>query len=412
MAEQGLWNIGGINLPDFGISEALGVGPKNAAVAPSYGKLGNQGTGLTGSNGQPYSIPGTISKGPNVAGQVDTAFKSGGVSNNTLGAASTNSGGSGGSRPTINTEEDAIAAGFRGLQDAINAGAVEQNNLINEAYGASAGYLNQAEDALRKDYPTILSEIDSQLQSGIRQADTGKASTLGQIQEQQTMADQRNQNVMADARRLYDELTRGYAQRFGGASSAGLAASELAAVERQRQQGKIQQDYGNTVRQIESAKTQVEQKYQEQLFQLEETKKTAVNEANRDFQNKLLQISQSRAENEQAKAQARLGALQDLRNKIYQINVQNLQFQQTLQLQKQQADSSLQSYASQLGDVSSNTANTTSQFNPNVTSSLQTSTNTTGSNNPYVGSIASGKNPLDELNLVGSISPTRKTLLG
>lgn len=37
MATQGLWNIGGVNLPDFGINEALGIGPKNSAItAPNW----------------------------------------------------------------------------------------------------------------------------------------------------------------------------------------------------------------------------------------------------------------------------------------------------------------------------------------------------------------------------------------
>lgn len=32
MAEKGLWNIGSLNLPDFGISEFLGIGPKNSSI--------------------------------------------------------------------------------------------------------------------------------------------------------------------------------------------------------------------------------------------------------------------------------------------------------------------------------------------------------------------------------------------
>lgn len=292
------------------------------------------------------------------------------------------------SRGPIRTEEDAIAAGFKNFQDALNAGQAETNQLIDEAYGASAGYLNQAEQALRNDYPTVLNDIQGQYDAGARLAESGKTSTLGTINDQQITADQRNQSVMADARRLYDELRRGYGQRFGGASSAGQAASEISAVEQQRQQGKIQQDYGNTVRQIEQARTQVESKYQDQLFQLENTKKTAINEANRDFQNKLLQISQSRAENEQMKAQARLSALQDLRNKVYQINLQNLQFQQTLQAQKQQADAGLAQYTSQLSGLGQSAQTATGAFTPQVSSNLQTSSNTTNSTtNPYVGNI-------------------------
>lgn len=287
----------------------------------------------------------------------------------------------GGLNPVQQTEYDRLLA-------ELNANGAQDQQLINEAYGASSNYLNQAESALRADYPTILNEISGQYDLGTQQATSGKSATLGTINEQQIMADQRNQNVMADARRMYDELRRGYGQRFGGASSAGGAASEIAAVEQQRQQGKIQQDYGNTLRQIETARTQVETKFQEQLANLKQVKDQAVNEANRDFQNKLLQISQSRAENEQAKASARLSALQDLRNKVYQINLQNMQFQQTLQSQKQQADSSLANYSNTLGGYGQSAQTATSGFTPSVSSNLQTSSNTTNSTNPYIGAVS------------------------
>lgn len=47
MAETGLWNIGGINLPDFGISEALGglggLIPNNTAITNKGGMVFNAG---------------------------------------------------------------------------------------------------------------------------------------------------------------------------------------------------------------------------------------------------------------------------------------------------------------------------------------------------------------------------------
>ena len=51
MATKGLWNIGGFNLPDFGISEALGIGPRNAGVSSSSNSL-NYNQGLS-----PYATP-------------------------------------------------------------------------------------------------------------------------------------------------------------------------------------------------------------------------------------------------------------------------------------------------------------------------------------------------------------------
>lgn len=39
MATKGLWNIFGVNLPDFGLTEKLGIGDRNAAVNSSYNQL-------------------------------------------------------------------------------------------------------------------------------------------------------------------------------------------------------------------------------------------------------------------------------------------------------------------------------------------------------------------------------------
>lgn len=294
---------------------------------------------------------------------------------------------------------------YQRLLAELNGGQNQTNALIDEAYGQSASYLNQAEDALRNDYPTILQEIEAQKAGALRTAQTGFDSSMGTVKTNEESAQLRNQNVMADARRMYDELRRGYGQRFGGASSAGQAATELGNLEQQRQAGRQQQDFQQTMKQIESKRIEINQKFEDQKFQLEQITNQAKNEANRDFQNKLLQIAQSRAENEQAKAQARLSALQDLRNKVYQIQLQNLQFQQTLQAQKQQAEIGLNDYASSLSGLSNDTAGIASSFNPTVSSNLQVGgTNAPTAMNPYVGSIGSGRNP-DEL--FGSITPRR-----
>lgn len=297
---------------------------------------------------------------------------------------------------------------YQNLLASLNQGNEDMNNLINEAYGASSSYLDQAESALRSDYPNILSEIDAQKALSLRTADLGKQSTLGTIQEQQTTAEQRNQNVLADARRLYDELNRGYMQRFGGASSAGQAATELSRLEQQRQQGRTQQEFGNTMRQIETARTQVEQKYQEQVYQLDQQTNQAKVDAQRDFQNKLLQISQMRAENETNKAQARLQALQDLRNKIYQIDLQNLQFQQTLAAQKSQADQSLSSYGTQLSGYSDTSNQALTGYSPSVSSTLNVNDAFNSGGLTLDSQLYGMRTSRDEDNLVGSIRPSRR----
>lgn len=384
-------HTGSWGLPDLGITEAIG------------GLFGVQSNQQGGSN-----LSGTSVYSPVPANQTSSSVKGAGgtvsfpsqqsvagAATSTPQASSTSAtGGSGGG--------SGFQPGQNGYVSPVNTDMTEINRQIDDAYNPTMGYLSQAEGNLRNDFPTILSDINAQYGLGVDQAGTAKNNAFGAIGSQQEMATQKNNDVMADARRLYDELRRGYGQRFGGASSAGQAATELGNLEQQRQQGKIGRDYTNTVNQIEGQRVQVQQKYDESLKQLEVTKNTAVNEANRDFQNKMLQISQSRAETEQAKAQARLGALQDLRNKVFQINLQNQQFAQSLQAQKASADQYLSQYTTQLGQSVDQSANAVGSFNPTVSSSLQAGGgNMASAGSPYVGAISTARKPEDQASQYG-----------
>jgi hypothetical protein len=389
-------HTGSWGLPDLGITEAIGgllgvqsnqQGGSNLSGTSVYSPVpANQTSSSVKGAGGTVSFPSQQS----VAGAATSAPKAS--------SASATGGSSGGS-------SGGFQPGQNGYVAPVNTDMTEINRQIDDAYNPTMGYLSQAEGNLRNDFPTILSDINSQYGLGVDQATNAKGNALGAISSQQEMATQKNNDVMADARRLYDELRRGYGQRFGGASSAGQAATELGNLEQQRQQGKIGRDYTNTINQIEGQRVQVQQKYDESLKQLEVTKNTAVNEANRDFQNKLLQISQSRAETEQAKAQARLGALQDLRNKVFQINLQNMQFQQSLQAQKASADQYLSQYTAQLGQSVDQSANAVGSFNPSVSSSLQAGGgNMASSGSPYVGAISTARKPEDQASQYGLAS--------
>lgn len=244
----------------------------------------------------------------------------------------------------------------------LKAGQQDDSRLIDEAYNSSFDYLNQAENQLRADQPTYIQEAEGNYNTNSALLGSQRDSAMGTLSGQETSATQRNLEAAAANRRLYSDLKMGYGQRFGGSSSAGQAASEIANVEQQRQQGKLQQSYGDTVRQIEGQKMEIQKSYDNGVMQLEQQKQQAINQVNRDFQNKLLEINKNRADINMNKAQARLGALQNLRNQIFQINVQNMQFKQTLEAQKQQAEQSLNSYGSTASSATSAGSDSLSSF--------------------------------------------------
>lgn len=273
----------------------------------------------------------------------------------------------------------------------------EINNIYNPAYS----YLNEAESALRNQFPSVLQEAQSNYDTNAALLGNQRTSGLGQLDLQGNQASQQNENALAAARRLYNDLRTGYQQRFGGSSSAGQAAFELAGVEQQRQQGQQGQAYQQTLAQIAQQRQSVEDNYKSGLLQLEQQKQVAVNQANRDFQQKLLDITNNRTMLDQAKAQARLSALQELRNQVYTINQQTQQFSQTLEQQRQQAAQQLQTSGNQISAATGASGQATNQFltRAPIQSNLQTNQTQQGQQgfNPYVGAI-SPRRPEDQYN--------------
>jgi hypothetical protein len=206
---------------------------------------------------------------------------------------------------------------------------------------------NQAEGNLRGQLPGLISEAEAQAQASRGLLDNSKANTnelLGS-QEQQTRYNQQNQT--AQQRQTLQELQTANQQRFGGASSAGQAAGELQGREYQRNTFQIGQQAQQALQQIQQQRQTVERDYNQGLQQLEVNKQQAVNQIQRTFQDKLLEINARRGETESDKAQARMGALQELRNAAYQIDVSKAQFQAQLQMQAQQNASQLDSISKQ-----------------------------------------------------------------
>jgi len=228
---------------------------------------------------------------------------------------------------------------------------------IENIYKPSFNYLSQAESQLRSDLPNALAEAESAYKTQMATIGQQKESALGKYGEQRTQAQERQTQSEAQIRRLYDELNRGYRQRFGGMSSAGQAASEIASAEQQRQMGATGREYQTAARTIGLAEQDVQNQYNTQSLQLEQNKQSAINQVNRDFQNKLLEINRQRGQLESEKASARLNALRELRTQIMQINLANDQFQKQLELMREQARLGINAYTSSLLSNYNTTAN-------------------------------------------------------
>jgi hypothetical protein len=204
------------------------------------------------------------------------------------------------------------------------------DQMINDIFAPTMDYLNQAEAKINEQQPGVEQEISSQYQTSAESLQGEKASGERQIAQQGQQAFQRKEDAASAARRLYGELKTGGQQRFGGATSAGQAYGELLGTQLQRGLGQAQSGYNDAMMLITNAGKDLELKYTTALKELENQKNSALNEARRYFDDKLLEISRLKGEAESNKASARLQELQNLRNTVYSIKMQDYQYQQQL----------------------------------------------------------------------------------
>lgn len=231
--------------------------------------------------------------------------------------------------------------------DSVKAPSGPSKEEIDAQFNPILSVYKKAESNLRGQLPGLISEAEAQAQASqglLQNQRLGANEQLG-LQEQQTRQTQQAQ--VGQQRQTLQELQMANQQRFGGASSAGQAAGELQGREFQRNTFQIGQQAQQAVQQIQQQRQVVEREFQQGLQQLEVNKQQAINQIQRTFQDKLLEINARRGETESAKAQARMSALQELRNAAYQIDVSKAQFQAQLQMQAQQNTQYLDNAAAQ-----------------------------------------------------------------
>ena len=236
----------------------------------------------------------------------------------------------------VNTDYDQFASQFNNDPTAFL-------NAIESGYAGQFDALGQQQSALEEARRLAEGTIGSQYGENLSKAQGAKASTAGKLKQNQVEAEQRKQDALNSARRLYNELQSGYRQRFGGATSAGEASQAILGAEQQRQATGIGRDYGTAVAQIKSQEVDLENNFNTAIRELDTQKQTALRDIQSNFMTNLNQINTNRAQTTQAKEQAKLQLLNDMRNQALQIDQQNRQYAQQLELMKEQQRMSLQS---------------------------------------------------------------------
>lgn len=240
---------------------------------------------------------------------------------------------------------------------------------VESIYAPLMDYYNQAEASITSEYERYKPELEQQYATSLSKLQTEKERGERELQAQQEAALQRREDALSAARRLYSELRRGGLQRFGGASSAGQAFTELTNVEQQRQAGNIWNLYQQAENQIARYKANIIDQFNQDQKELELAKTSALNQAYSDYQNRLNQIRAMKAQTQAAKAQMALEALYTLRNQVNQINLANLNLAQQLAAQKDAALNYVDRYAQKVANSIMGGRGTYASFEQQTTTS-------------------------------------------
>ena len=362
-----------LGLPEWGISERLAKTARQ--TVPSYtggGVLGSGGyvrspvaggTSIYPISGGQYTsgqYKGTSAVGTNPSGYNITAPVIPSSSGQVQGVQAPVSGGDGGgggggglgNPPRITAKPgdwdfDANAFGGFNFQEGMYNDQL--NAEIESMYNAGMGAWNTAQTTAEAGKTAMERQAEADYAANVGQLGTTKTGALGGLETQKRKGQTQKEDAMAAARRLFAELQMGRRQRFGGATSAGQAASEIQGAEFQRQQGQTARQTNEFFQQIEGQKQNVESQYQAGLLQLQQAKQQSLTNAQLEFSNIISQIASGRAQTEQQKSQMRLNALLDLRNKAFAIQQQDMTFKQQLALMKEQSLQNMQSYSQTAG---------------------------------------------------------------
>jgi len=282
---------------------------------------------------------------------------------------------------------------------------------IDAIYDPVNSYLSQQEQTISGQQPSVLEAAQNAYNTNLSTLTSSRERGEQQLGEQGIQAQQGKINAEDQSRRLYNELSRGGIQRFGGATSAGQGYGELLGVEQQRTQAQTAQQYITAKREIDTAKYNLTQDFDNKKMQLQQQKQEAENNIRIEFENRLMEIKGMKAQAASEKAAAQLGALQDMKNKMYQLDVANMQYQQQLQMQTQQAsalissaEQNLASYLQSGGNAASTMSDRSGQIGTGLT--MNNSSQYTPMESQYVGRIGN-QTKEDQL---GQYMPLGRTL--
>jgi len=331
MATTGLWNIGGFNLPDFGISEKLGIGPINANVNPS--QMSQWETVKNPSTQTPLPVGTKVS--PNYGGSVlegpvnqpDQQTQS---TQQSSGGGNSGGGNSGGIPPVDMskyqgwTDQNAINADWANTwQSKMNqsSGGPDQGQIRNEISAGWDQYINSLNDqigGLQSQRGAQEATIGSQYGQGVNQLNLQKEQGLQDLGKQKESA---QQNQVKNLRDISSNIKNSFmagnnylgSMGAGDSSAANQYAFALTKMGTQ-QRSDVMQNTANIINDIQGRETNLNNVYNSEINNLGFERDQAINGVAQWFADAQNQIKQMQAQGQLNKSQDLANLSKDIYN--------------------------------------------------------------------------------------------------
>jgi hypothetical protein len=216
---------------------------------------------------------------------------------------------------------------------------------VESVYDDSYNYLDKLEESIKGGEQDFYNIYTSPYTSQIPTVQSNAQAGISNLNNQIGQAQYQQQDAYGAARGLFNELSARNRQAFGGVSSVGQAASEIGAREFQKQLGTITNTANQVIQGITTKINDVTREADSMVQQLQQQAAAAESQAKLAFQDKLMEIENMRNTINQQKAQLKLDALKEFRDRVQYLKDVATQRTYELENQRNAAISNLQAQA-------------------------------------------------------------------
>lgn len=230
------------------------------------------------------------------------------------------------------------------MLDAFNAntpGTSQYMNNVSSLYNDVLNSFDQTKSDLGAALQSGQGTITQQYQSLLPALQSAEQTQLNTIQGQRQNESANQQNALAQANQLFNELRQSVGSRYGGNNSVADFANNFYNNQAVGNLNSINSTYGQNLRGLDTATQNAQQAYQGQVNTINSQMSSALSQLQSQYQDQLAQIDQNKSMAQEDKAQAQLGALQTLQQQAYGIQQGARQALTNLVLQAQQGANSI-----------------------------------------------------------------------